>query len=314
LPSTPERLRPPRDDGDQLSPELALVDPEVAERARDALPDITLTEIRLRLSIKVEQTPAPTAPHSSPEPVAVPEPAPTAAPAPTLVRPADAPAPPPYDEIRRVFHEPRVGPRRLRRSALAGLVIVGVAAGVALALPRALDGPSPQTSASRRSSGGPAAAPAVRREKSKARSKVNAKAHEKAAASPRQHARSTHKAAASPTHHARPAHKVKRVPKKHAAAPPASSRHVSKRKPKAPVVLPLAHALPNFVWAPVKNARGYLVEFLVGSKVVLRVRTRAAKLHVSQLHRGRYRWLVWRVGKSGSPIGKPLVDSNLKVR
>jgi hypothetical protein len=69
------------------------------------------------------------------------------------------------------------------------------------------------------------------------------------------------------------------------------------------------------VWAPIKNARGYLVEFLTGSKVVLRVRTRAARLHVSpkQLHRGRYRWLVWRVGTSGSPIGRPLVDSNLKV-
>jgi hypothetical protein len=286
-------------DDDELSPEVALVDPDVAERARDALPEITLTEIRLSLRIKVEQSPARSAPHSVPEPVSVPEPAP--APAHALVRPPDVPAPPAHDEIRRVFHEPRIGPRRLRRSALAALVIVGVVAGVALALPRTLDGPSPQTSANRRSSGASAAAaPAIHRLKSKGASKVNAKAHKKAAASSKQHAR--------------PAHKVKRVPKKHAAAPPASSKHVSKRKPKAPVVLPLAHALPNFVWAPVKNARGYLVEFLAGSKVVLRVRTRAAKLHVSQLHRGRYRWLVWRVGKSGSPIGKPLVDSNLKVR
>jgi hypothetical protein len=304
LPPTPETFRPPRDDGDELSPELALVDPDVAERARAALPDITLTEIRLSLSIKVKQTPAPAAPHSIPEPVAVPEPAPTPAPAPTLVRPADAPAPPPYDEIHRVFHEPRSGPRRLRRSALAALVIAGVAAGVALALPRTLDGPSPQTSSKRRSSETSApAAPAVHRLKSNGTSKVNTKARKKAAP--------------SPTRHARPAHKAKRVPKKHAAAPPVSSRHVSKPKPKrkAPAVPPRAHALPDFVWAPIKNARGYLVEFLTGSKVVLRVRTRAARLHVSpkQLHRGRYRWLVWRVGTSGSPIGRPLVDSNLKV-
>jgi hypothetical protein len=304
LPPTPETFRPPRDDGDELSPELALVDPDVAERARAALPDITLTEIRLSLSIKVQQTPAPAAPHSIPEPVAVPEPAPTPAPAPTLVRPADAPAPAPYDEIRRVFREPRIGPRRLRRSALAALVIVGVAAGVALALPRTLDGPSPQTAANLRSSGAAtAAAPAIDRLKSKRTRRVNAKSHKKAAA--------------RPTQHVRPAQKAKRVPKKAAATPPASSKHVSKPKPKqkAPAVPPRAHALPDFVWAPVKNARGYLVEFLTGSKVVLRVRTRAARLHVSpkRLHRGRYRWLVWRVGTSGSPISRPLVDSNLKV-
>jgi hypothetical protein len=92
---------------------------------------------------------------------------------------------------------------------------------------------------------------------------------------------------------------------------------VSKRKHKAaPAVSQRAHALPDFVWVPVKNARGYLVEFRAGSKVVVRVRTRAARLHVSpkQLHRGRYRWLVWRVSASGSPMGRPLVDSNLKVR
>ncbi len=267
----------------------------------------------------MEQTPAPVAPQSVPEPAAVPEPAPTPAAAATFVRQADAPAPPPYDEIRRVFHEPRIGPRRLRRSALAALVVVGAAAGVALALPRALDGPSPQTSADRRASRAPAAPPsAVHRLKSKGTSKVNAKTQKKAAAGPtsKVNAKTDRKAASSPTHHARPAHKAKRAPKKHAARPPAVSRRVSKPKHKAPAVPPRAHTLPDFVWAPVKNARGYLVEFLAGSKVALRVRTRAARLRLSakQLHRGRYRWLVWQLGAAGAPIGEPLVDAKVSVR
>jgi hypothetical protein len=289
---------------DELSPELALVDPDVAERARDALPDITLTEIRLSLSLKVEQVPTPAVPQPVPERVAFVEPAPAPAPAPAIVRPIDSPAPPSYEEIRRVFHEPRIRPRRWRRSALAAVVVLGAAAGVALALPRALDGPSPKTSANSRSSGAPAAAaPTVHPPKSKGTSKAEPKAHKKA--NP------------SPTRHTRP-HKTKSAPKKHAAAPPASAptRHVSKRKHRAPAVRPHVRVLPDFVWAPVKNARGYVVVFLSGSKVALRVHTRAARLRVTtkQLHRGRYRWLVWRVGKSGSAIGKPLVDSNLRVR
>jgi hypothetical protein len=299
------RLQAPLDH--ELSPELALVDPDAAERARDELPDITPTEIKLSLSFRLVQAPppAPAALPSSPDPVAVAELAPAApAPAsgPALVRPADAP-PPPYDEIRRVFHEPLITPARGRRSIRAALVILAVAAGAALALPRALDGPSSQTSAKRRSSRAPAAAAStVHRPKSKPTSKAKPKVHKKAAASPAQH-----------TH---PAHKAKRAAKKRVAAPPASSTHVSKRKPRAHPVPPHPRMLPDFVWAPAKGAKGYLVEFLTGSKVVLRTHTRAARLRLSakQLHRGRYRWLVWQLGEAGAPIGKPLVDSKVTVR
>jgi hypothetical protein len=67
---------------------------------------------------------------------------------------------------------------------------------------------------------------------------------------------------------------------------------------------------------PAKNAHGYLIEFRSGSKLVLHVRTRFARLHVSRtrLQRGRYRWLVWALNSSGSPTGKPLVDSNVRIR
>jgi hypothetical protein len=74
--------------------------------------------------------------------------------------------------------------------------------------------------------------------------------------------------------------------------------------------------IPDFVWVPVKNAHGYLIEFRSGSKLVLRVRARFARLHVSRtrLRRGRYRWLVWALDSAGSRTGKPLVDSNVRIR
>jgi hypothetical protein len=61
---------------------------------------------------------------------------------------------------------------------------------------------------------------------------------------------------------------------------------------------------------------GYLVEFLAGSKIVLRARTRAAKLHVSAraLRPGTYRWVVWGLNNRGAPTGKPLVDSSVRIR
>jgi hypothetical protein len=300
--SEAERL-PALLDDDELSPELVLVDPDVAERARDALPDITLTEIRFSFSLKVQQMPAPAAPRSVPEPVVVAETATTPAPAPIVTRPADAPAPPSYEEIPRVFHEPRIDPVRFRRFLPAGLVVLGVAAGVALALPRGLDGPTSQSSANSNSSKpDSAAAPGVHRPKSKGTSYAKPEAHKKRAT--------------SPTRHPPPAPKAKRAPKKHVAAPPpVTSRHVSKPKQKR-VVRPHVRMIPDFVWVPVKGARGYLVEFLTGSKVVFRAHTRGARLRLSakQLHRGSYRWLVWQLGEAGAPIGKPLVDSKVTVR
>jgi hypothetical protein len=294
-------------DDNELSPEVALVDPDVAERARDALPDITLTEIRISLSIKVQQAPPATVPHSVPEPVAVAEPTPALAlaPAPTRVPPADRPPPPAYDEIRQAFREPRFTPRRRRRSIMAALVILAVVAGVALALPRALDGPASRTSAKQRPApAGSASAPGAHRAKTKKTGKGKPRVHKKGAA--------------RRSHAPRPAHKAKPKAKKHTAAPPAATKPVSKpvRKHRRKVVHPAAPAIPDFVWAPAQNVSGYLVEFRAGSKVVLRARTRSARLHVSRkrLPRGRYRWLVWALTSAGSPASTPLVDSKVTIR
>lgn len=294
----------------ELSPELVLVDPDIAELARNALPDVTPTEIRLSVSLKL-QMPAAAEPPPPAAAVVVAEPPPptvaeAAATSPTaarLARTPDVPPPPAYEDVRRVFHEPRIDLRRHRHSMRPALLILAVAAGVALALPRALDGPSSKTSAARRTA--LTGTPAHHRSKAKARAKPKAKVKPKAHKQP----------AAKPARHTRPAHKAKAAPKKHALAPPAA-RHVSKPKPKRHAVRPHVRMLPDFVWVPVKNARGYLVEFLAGSKVALRARTRAARLRLSvkQLRPGRYRWVVWQTGASGAPIGKPLVDSRVRVR
>lgn len=297
-----ERL-PSRLDDEELSPELALVDPDVAERAREALPDITLTEIRLSLSLKIEQSTHPPAPLRGPEVVAVAA-APPAVPAPAPAR-SPAPAPPPaYDEIRRTFHEPRLGRRRRGRLVLAAVVSLVVAAGVALGVPRALDRQGPQASADRLGRHSSAAAhpatPAQRR-KPKRRSTAKPRANKKAA--PRR------------SRPARAVHKAKPAAKRHTSAPsPAAAKPVSKHRPTT--VAPTLPAIPEFVWAPAKSASGYLIEFRSGSKLILRARRRAARLHVSrkQLHRGRYRWLVWALNSTGSATGKPLVDSNVRIR
>jgi hypothetical protein len=184
---------------------------------------------------------------------------------------------------------------------LALPVILVVAAGVAFALPRALDGPSSQTSADRRSSAirVPAVPPAARA-KAKSTRKVPRQAHRKAAA--------------RRAHAAQPANEAKPAAKKHAAAPAAATKPLSKHRPAA--VHSAQPPIPDFVWVPAKNASGYLIEFRSGSKLVLRVRTRAARLHFSRrrLHHGRYRWLVWALNHAGSRVGEPLVVSIVRIQ
>jgi hypothetical protein len=94
-----------------------------------------------------------------------------------------------------------------------------------------------------------------------------------------------------------------------AAAAKLSSRHRPAQHHRA------QPPIPDFVWVPATNARGYLIEFRSGSKPVLRVRTRAARLHVSRrrLRRGRYRWIVWALDRERSPAGKPLVDAIVRI-
>ena len=276
---TPEEFHPVRDD--YLTPELALVDADAAESARLALPDITPTESRILMAREATRA------------------------------------------ARQAFHEPiPERPSRLRRFMLA-VLIVGCAASTALALPLAFDRRDSETSVESLgpSSGATLDAPSSRprhsgtRSPAKPRSRPKARARQAGGVRSAAHAKkstATGSAAAPPAASRRLAAKPK--PRRHASAPRAATEPVSKHRPTTGH--PSRPAIPDFVWVPAKDASGYLIEFRSGSKIVLRARTSAARLHVTRkrLRRGRYRWLVWVLNHAGSPVGKPLVDSNVRIR
>ena len=276
---TPEGFHPVRDD--DLTPELALVDADAAESARLALPDITLTESRILMAREATRA------------------------------------------AREAFHEPIPEPRRRLRRPMLAVLIVGCAASTALALPLAFDrrGSESSLESLRPSTGATLGAPSSRprhsvtRSPAKPESRPKARARQAGGVGFAAHAKkstATGHAAAPPAASPRPAAKPK--PRRHASAPRAATQPVSKHRPTA--VHLSRRAIPDFVWVPAKNASGYLIEFRSDSKLVLRARTRAARLHVSRkrLHRGRYRWSVWALNRAGSPAGKPLVDSNVRIR
>jgi hypothetical protein len=263
-----------------LSPELALVDPELAERARLALPDITLTEARIALRLVAELDVAPVRP------------------APPRVEPEfkRRPPPPAYEEIRRVLQEapapaPRAGRRRLR-VWFPRLVVLGAAAAAALAVPRVFGGgESPSTSPATRlapsagaslttpTGGGQAAPTRARKQKRTAKTRRAGKTRSAPGRTkPRRHRTSSRLPASA----------------KNRAQPP----------------------IPDFVWAPARDARGYKVEFRSGSRVVLQARSKIARLHVpvGKLHPGSYRWIVWRLNRHGVPDGPALIDATVRIR
>lgn len=104
------------------------------------------------------------------------------------------------------------------------------------------------------------------------------------------------------------------------ANPPPSEPQPS-AKPPAP-----AAASRAFVWAPVRGARWYLVQFYRGSTEVFRARPTEARIvvpahwsyngHRLSLQPGRYRWSVRpRLGgAAGQHYGKPIVLSQLVVQ
>jgi hypothetical protein len=275
--STPEVATSGRAADEEISPELALVDPETAQRARRALPETVLTEDLIGLGRREASTAPPLAALAS-----------------ELAHDVDAreverPPELAYDELRRASEAAEIEepprPRRRRAVVLAGLV-VGAAAAL-LITPRALDdrNSSARTATPLGSVEHISTLPTVRRsEGATTRSGVLG-------------VRTT-----APTERTT------------SAAPTTDRRTVATVSPRrAP--LP-ARTIRNFGWVPVKHAVGYRVEFRNGPKLVLRVRTRAARLRLSlaQLRPGRYHWFVWRLNQRGTPIGAALVDATLKVR
>ena len=77
-----------------------------------------------------------------------------------------------------------------------------------------------------------------------------------------------------------------------------------------------AHAIPDFVWVPVKRAARYRIEFTRDGRVVLQRTTTAPRLHLtgSTLPPGTYHWRVWALAASGARIGAPVVDASVAIR
>ena len=79
----------------------------------------------------------------------------------------------------------------------------------------------------------------------------------------------------------------------------------------------------SFAWAPFAGARGYVVSFRRGSQLVYMSRTTDAKLelprrwklkgHWTTLTPGTYRWDVWPVLSNGTPVTKAIVEARLTV-
>lgn len=243
--------------GEVVSPELALVDPEAARRARLALPEIVPTESRIGLRRAVGTVP----------------------------------------RLALAFVEEPPSPRRRRGVALAGLV-VGAAA-VVLVAPLVLDernSSSPPITLGASAEGlSPIAT--VRPQGGLTTSSGVPEARTKAS-----------------TGRARTAGSATVLGTVVTIRPRGVASAKSRRQPR--VRSTPSQPNRNFGWVPVKHTFGYRVEFRSGPKLVLRVRARAARLRVprAQLRPGRYRWLVWRLNRRGTPIGPSVVDAALTIR
>jgi len=270
-----------------MSPELALVDPEAARRARHALPEIVLTESR----IGVRRETVGAVPRFE---LAFDGPA----------REVDiyegAPFPQPEAE-ERPFNNAEIEalPTLRRRRGIALVGLVGAAAALLLITPRVLDERNASLSAvtQRASAKGVSAIPTVRSQGGRATSSNGGEA------------RTTPRVSSGVLGTV-----VTISPR--GVTSPTKTNHAAKSSG-----LTVARSAPgestrNFGWVPVKHAFGYRIEFRSGPRLVLQARAQAARLRVSrgQLRPGRYRWLVWRVNRHGAPVGTALVDAVLTIR
>jgi hypothetical protein len=288
-----------------VSPELALVDPELRERLRALLPEIELDPPASLLRALPDPEPDEALP-LAPPPELVESPAPATA---VFSTPQQVPV---YVYPTRVDRFRSFTKAFLLGAAAATVITVGVIAerdegpvapedaGTApptVAAPVPAPTPTPKVT-----SGGtgapkttkkPASAPSSTRAKH-----ANAKEGKTQAASPAK----TQRAATNGTAKAKTAGQAGRSK---ATPPPAASA-----EPK------------RFAWAPVDGAVGYRFELFRGNKQVLEVRTKTPAYELARrwrhagraetLTKGEYRWFVWPLLPSG-PAAAAVVQARLSV-
>ena len=299
-----------------VSPELALVDPDLAVRLRALLPEIEL-QIGLGPPPPVLRV-LPDPEHGYVLPLAPPPELVDLSPAPTpLVRAVAAPPlfPSRVDRWRSLAKAFAAG------AAVATFVTVGVVAKVGEGPPAQSTDVSPRTvppASSGAADGAPTGSPAKKTFTTpRALPGITGKPHNAPAkktqtAAPKRGA--THEQAKAPKQSAKPEQTTK--PKPAPSSKQASTKE-SASKPAASTAEPR-----RFAWAPVHGAIGYRIELFRGAKQVLEERTKVPvyELTGSWRHSGRterltpgsYRWYVWPVFSSG-PAAKAVVQAQLSV-
>jgi hypothetical protein len=312
-----------------VSPELALVDAELAVRLRALLP-----EIELQIPLGVESFAPPLRALPDPEPDNV---LPFGPPPELLDHVEFIPAPvgpvvPPPLFPSRVDRWRALAKSFAAGAAVATFVTVGVVAKLGegppdqptdagTVPPRTALAPSPAAgaaaggtakqaaSAAKKVSGTQRSAP--RAAASKPRAPVKTTASKKSAPSTRTQA---------PSGATKP--KTAAAAKPAAARAPAGSKQTASKTGKYPTAAPAAPASRRFAWAPVDGAVGYRIELFRGTKQVLEKQTKEPVFelvspwrHSGQTERlssGSYLWYVWPVF-SGGPAAKAVVQAQLRV-
>ena len=295
---TPVAIAPPAID-EPVSPELALVDPELRERLRDLLPEIEL-ELPPPLLRALPDPEPEDAAALAPPPGSVPAPGPAAVPAPVQQVPVYV-YPARGDRFRSFAKAFALG------AAAATVVTVGVVAELGegppaaqepAAIPPRVAAPTPASTAA----GGAAARQTPKPSTARGSGNGRAAAQEKTPAT----APKTQRQAA----------------KKPAPTPSGAASRKSARPTKKPAAATPTLEPKRFAWAPVDGAVGYRFELFRGDKQVLEVRTTtpAYELESSWRHGGKtetltpggYKWYVWPIFSSG-PAAAAVVQARLSV-
>jgi outer membrane biosynthesis protein TonB len=264
-----------------LSPELALVDPDAAEQARLALPQVTLFEDRL---IR--------APSEYAE----------------LRRLFEVP-----EEPVELEPERRRG-RVLRLAALAVAVVAAAVAAVFYFAPdvRTQVGDALPASAPTWLKPSKKASPPTPTEASAPAAPVPVSKQEPPPKPPARTAPQASPTKPKSSAATKPKASARTKPKPPSSTKPKASAPTKPQAPAPTKPTPSARTIPDFVWVAAPGAAGYRVQFRRGAQVVYATTTKGPRLHVdaARLPPGKYRWQVQVLGRDAAA---PIVDASVSI-
>jgi hypothetical protein len=316
-----------------VSPELALVDAELAARLRALLPEV---ELQIPLGPEPFAPPLRALPDPEPDNVLPFRPPPELLDHVEFVPAPVGPVVPPPLFPSRAERWRALAKSFAAGAAVATFVTVGVVAKLGEGPPEQTTDAGtvpPRTASAPSSAPGATAGSVAKKASSAAKASSASRSGSSRPGSPAQKPRTLAKKAASAT-------PAKAKPKTGAAKPPASAKAASgakqTAKPKAtgasaqttsktgkyPTAAPAAPAPRRFAWAPVDGAVAYRIELFRGTKQVLQEQTKDPVFELvspwrhsgrtENLTSGSYRWYVWPVFSSG-PAATAVVQAQLRI-